>query len=140
MDAQTIILLILLGVIAGALSGLMGVGGGIIIIPGLIFLLAFSPKLAQGTSLGILLLPVGLLGVIQYYKQGYVDLRIVALISLGFIAGNYFGSKIALSLSQDILKKVFAIFLIIMAVKMLFFDDHSPEKTIENRTDIENAL
>ena len=80
MDTQTLIILIIIGIAAGMLGGMVGVGGGIIIVPALVFFLGFSQKMAQGTSLGILLLPVGILGVIQYYKEGYVDMRVVLLI------------------------------------------------------------
>lgn len=127
MDAQTILILIVIGICAGILSGLVGVGGGIIIVPALVFFLAFSQKMAQGTSLGILLLPVGILGVLQYYKQGYIDMRVVVIISLAFFLGSYFGSKIALSLSNEAVKKIFAIMMIVISIKMLFFD--STKKT-----------
>jgi len=122
MDIQTLIILLLLGIAAGMLSGLVGVGGGIIIVPALIFFMGFSQKMAQGTSLGILLLPVGILGVMQYYKQGYIDLKVVLVISAAFLFGSYFGSKIALRLPQDTVKKIFAVFMMIIAVKLLFFD------------------
>ena len=131
MSLTTILILVLLGIAAGVLSGLVGVGGGIIIVPSLIYFLSFSQRSAQGTSLGLLLLPVGILAVIEYYKQGYVDIKIVGLLALGFLAGSYFGSKIALSLPQDTLKKIFAIVLIFLAVKMLFFDKSTKEKTTE---------
>jgi uncharacterized membrane protein YfcA len=123
MDIQTILLLILAGIAAGVLSGLVGVGGGIVIVPALVLILGFSQKMAQGTSLGILLLPVGILGVMQYYKQGFVDIRVVLIISAAFLIGSYFGSKFALSLPQETIKKVFAIFMIIIAIKLLFFDN-----------------
>lgn len=122
MDIQTLIILIMIGILAGMLGGMVGVGGGIIIVPALVFFLGFSQKMAQGTSLGILLLPVGLLGVIQYYKLGFVDLRVVLIISVGFFFGSFLGSKLALSLSQETMKKIFAIILILAAVKMLFFE------------------
>jgi len=127
MDTQTLIILIIIGIAAGMLGGMVGVGGGIIIVPALVFFLGFSQKMAQGTSLGILLLPVGILGVIQYYKEGYVDMRVVLLISTGFFLGSFLGSKLALSLSQETVKKIFAILLIIVAVKMLFFNKKIPE-------------
>ena len=127
MDTQTLIILIIIGIAAGMLGGMVGVGGGIIIVPALVFFLGFSQKMAQGTSLGILLLPVGILGVIQYYKEGYVDMRVVLFISTGFFLGSFLGSKLALSLSQETVKKIFAILLIIVAVKMLFFDKKIPE-------------
>ena len=122
----TILILILVGIAAGILGGLVGIGGGIIIVPSLIYFLSFSQKSAQGTSLGLLLLPVGIFGVLEYYKQGHVDLKIVAILSVGFLAGSYFGSKVALSLPQDTVKKIFAILLLIVAVKMLFFDKLRP--------------
>ena len=85
MTWHVIIVLLLIGLAAGILGGLVGVGGGIIIVPSLIYFLGFTQKEAQGTSLGILLLPVGILGVLQFYKAGYVDLRTVWLVSfLGF--------------------------------------------------------
>ncbi len=127
MDTQTLIICILIGIAAGMLGGLVGVGGGIIIVPALVFFLGFSQKMAQGTSLGILLLPVGLFGVMQFYKQGYVDMKVVLMISTGFFAGSYFGSKFALSLSQETIKKVFAILLLLVAVKMLFFEKKAPD-------------
>jgi uncharacterized membrane protein YfcA len=124
MSVITIILLILIGIAAGMLSGFVGVGGGIIIVPALVFLLAFSQKQAQGTSLAILLLPIGIFAVLNYYKdpQVHLDLKVVGLITLGFLVGSYFGSKLALSMSDITVKKVFAIFMILMAIKMLFID------------------
>ncbi len=134
MDLQLIIILLLIGLAAGALSGIAGVGGGIIIIPCLVYFLGFSQKMAQGTSLGILLLPVGILAVWQFYKQGYVDMRVVLLISAAFVVGSYFGSKLALSLSQETLKKFFAVFLIIIAIKMLFFDKKQQDSSAASAT------
>ena len=122
MAIQTILILIVVGICAGMLSGLVGIGGGIIIVPALVYFLAFSQKMAQGTSLGILLLPIGLLAVSQYYKQGYIDLRVVLIISLAFFFGSYFGSKIALTLPQETVKKIFAVFMLLLALKMLFID------------------
>lgn len=122
MTTTVIILLIIIGVAAGMLGGMVGIGGGLVIVPALVYFLAFSQHEAQGTSLGLLLLPVGILGVINYYKNGYVDARAVGLLAIGFIVGNYFGSKWALSLPQLTLKRVFAIFMIIIALKMLFVD------------------
>ncbi|MBA2250647.1 MAG: sulfite exporter TauE/SafE family protein [Chitinophagaceae bacterium] len=137
---QTIIILILVGIASGILGGLVGVGGGIIIVPSLVYFLGFSQKTAQGTSLGILLLPIGILGVWQFYKAGYVDMRTVWLVSLGFLAGSYFGSKIALSLPQDTVKKIFAILLLLVAFKMLFFDKKIKESASENVKPVDITL
>jgi len=122
MDIQIILIIILVGIAAGILGGLVGVGGGIIIVPALVYFIGFSQKTAQGTSLGLIMLPVGILGVLQYYKQGHVDFRVVGILAVGFLAGSYFGSKIALSLPQATVKKVFALLMILIAIKMLFFD------------------
>ena len=127
MEIQTVLIIIMVGIAAGILSGLVGVGGGIIIVPALVYFIGFSQKTAQGTSLAMIMLPVGILGVMQYYKQGHVDFRIVGLLAIGFLAGSFFGSKMALSISQETLKKVFAVMMIIIAIKMLFLD--KPKKT-----------
>lgn len=133
MTIQTILILIIVGIAAGILGGLIGVGGGIIIVPSLVYFLSFSQKSAQGTSLGLLLLPVGILGVLQYYKQGYVDFKVVAIIAIGFLAGSYFGSKIALSVPQETVKKIFAIMLLLIAFKMLFIDKKIKDTGSENQ-------
>lgn len=122
MGTTTILLLILVGLAAGALSGMVGVGGGIIIVPALVYVLGFSQFQAQGTSLGLLLLPAGFLAVINYYKKGYVDFKVVMIMFVAFVIGGWLGSKLSLSLTQDAVKKVFAVIMILTAGKMLFFD------------------
>lgn len=126
MTAATFALLIMIGLLAGFLSGLIGIGGGIIIVPALVLLLGFSQKLAQGTSLGILLLPVGILAVMQYYKQGYLNVNYVLIVAGAFVVGGLLGSKLALSLSDAKMKKIFAVILMVLAIKMLFFDKSNP--------------
>ena len=140
MSLQMIIILLLVGLAAGILGGLVGVGGGIIIVPSLIYFLGFSQKEAQGTSLGILLLPIGILGVLQFYKAGYVDMRSVWLVSFGFLVGSYFGSKIALNFPQETMKKIFAILMILIALKMLFLDKKMEDKEVEDATTINTLL
>lgn len=122
MNMETIILLIVIGLAAGILSGMVGVGGGIIIVPALIFFLGFSQHEAQGTSLGLLLLPVGILAVINYYNKGYIDIKVVLIMSVAFVLGGWLGSKMSLSLSQETVKKIFAVVLLYTAVKMLGWD------------------
>ena len=129
MTLITLIILLLIGLAAGFLSGLIGIGGGVLIVPALVLFAGFSQKLAQGTSLGILLLPVGILAVIQYYKQGYLNVNYVAVISIAFILGGFLGSKLAISLSDEKMKKIFAVILMVIAVKMLFFDKAKPAST-----------
>jgi len=122
MDINTIIILLIIGVVAGMLGGLVGIGGGIIIVPALIYFLGRTQMEAQGISLALIMFPVGILGVMQYYKQGHVDFSIVLVLAIGFIVGSFLGSKIAMDLPQDNIRKLFACLLIIVAVKMLFLD------------------
>jgi len=122
MDTNTILLLILIGLFAGTMSGLVGIGGGVVIVPCLVLILGYTQHQAQGTSLGLLLLPVGVLAVINYYNTGNIDLRAVGIMCLAFIAGGWLGSKIALSLPQDTVKKIFAIVLFYTAIKMMGWD------------------
>jgi len=122
MNTETIFILIVIGLAAGTLSGLVGVGGGIIIVPALVFFLGFSQQAAQGTSLGLLLLPAGILAVINYYKQGFIDLKVVGIMCAAFVFGGWLGSKLAVSLSQDVVKKIFAIVLFYAAFKMMGWD------------------
>jgi uncharacterized membrane protein YfcA len=122
MSGESIILLVAVGLTAGVLSGLVGVGGGIIIVPALIFFLGFTQLQAQGTSLGLLLLPVGIFAVINYYKAGHIDLKVVGVMCLAFVAGGWLGSKLALRLDQEIVKKIFAIVLFYTAFRLLHWD------------------
>ena len=122
MSFQTIALLILVGLLAGMLSGLVGLGGGVIIVPALVFLLGFSQHQAQGTSLGILLLPAGIFAAMNYYKKGYIDIKVVFLLFIGFLVGGWLGSRISVNLPETVLKKIFAVALVLIAGKVLFFD------------------
>ena len=122
MSIQIVILLITIGLAAGFLSGLVGVGGGIIVVPALVFFLGFTQHEAQGTSLGLLLLPVGILAVMNYYNKGYIDVKVVGIMAVAFVLGGWFGSKLALSISEDAVKKVFAVILFYTAFKMLGWD------------------
>ena len=122
MSGQMIMLLLLIGLLAGILSGLVGVGGGIIIVPALIFFVGFTQKEAQGTSLGLLLLPIGILAVLNYYNKGLIDIKVVGMMAIGFLIGGFFGSKLALVISEDALKKIFAVVLFYTGFKMLGFD------------------
>ena len=122
MTIETIILLVIVGLAAGVLSGMVGVGGGIIVVPALVIFLGFSQHEAQGTSLGLLLLPVGILAVINYYNKGYIDIRVVAIMSVAFVLGGWLGSKLSLSLPQDTVKKIFAVVLFYTAFRMMGWD------------------
>ena len=117
---MTIFISLLLGFATGILSGLVGIGGGIIIIPALVYGFHMSQRRAQGTSLGALLLPIGILAFLEYYKAGNVDVKMALLIALGFIFGGYFGGVWAQQIPQGVLRKMFAVLLTATAVKMFF--------------------
>ncbi|MBE2231052.1 MAG: TSUP family transporter [Chitinophagaceae bacterium] len=127
MATELIVTALLIGLAAGVLSGLVGVGGGIIMVPALVFFLHYTQHQAQGTSLAVLTLPVVILASFYYYQQCQklgtpIDLRIVALLAAGFIGGGYLGGKLALSIDQESLKKIFAVILMYTAFKMLHWD------------------
>ena len=109
----------LLGLVAGIFSGLVGIGGGIIIVPALVFLFGASQHQAQGTTLALLVPPIGLLAAWTYYKEGYVDLKVAGLICLGFFLGGLLGAKLATSLSSQVLEKLFGAALLLVSLKML---------------------
>ncbi len=127
MTTQIILIALLIGLAAGVLSGLVGVGGGIIMVPALVFALNYTQHQAQGTSLAVLTLPVVIIASFYYYHQCQragtpIDLKIVGLLAMGFLVGGFFGSKLALSIPEDTLKKVFALILLYTAIKMVGWD------------------
>jgi hypothetical protein len=117
---EKIIILLIIGLAAGIFSGLLGIGGGLIIIPLLVMLLGFSQHQAQGTSLGLLLPPVGVLAVLNYYRAGYVDIKAAFIMVITFLIGSYLSSLFAVQLSENIIKKIFAVFLLAYSIKLFF--------------------
>lgn len=120
MSVTTILIIVVLGLITGFMAGMLGIGGGIIVIPALVMIMGFTQQGAQGTSLAMMLPPVGIFAVMNYYKAGHVDIKVAAILALVFIVGSIFGSKLAVKIPQDVLKKVFGGFLFLVAIKMLF--------------------
>lgn len=120
MSVSTIIILILIGVMAGVLSGVVGVGGGIIMVPALVYFLGMSQHGAQGTSLAVMLPPIGILACYNYFKTGNLDWRYAAVIAVAFVLGGYFGSKIAITIDEKMLKKIFGSVMLIAALKLIF--------------------
>ena len=116
-----IFILIIIGIVAGILSGLFGVGGGIIIVPALVFFIGMTQHEAQGTSLGLMLLPIGILAAMNYFKSGNLDIRAGLIIALAFIIGGYFGSKIALGIQEITLKRIFGVMMLAVSIKLIFF-------------------
>jgi uncharacterized membrane protein YfcA len=120
MEIQSTALIALIGTIAGLLGGLLGLGGAIIIIPALVMLMGYSQQMAQGTALIMMVLPVGGLAAFQYYQKGFVDVKASLIMAGFFFVSGFFGAKFATQIPQDILKKMFAVLLIGIAIKMWF--------------------
>ncbi len=127
MTAQLMLIIIIIGLFAGILSGLVGIGGGIILVPALVYFMGYTQHQAQGTSLGVLTLPVVIIAFITYYydcrKMGVpIDFKVIGLLAAGFLIGGFFGSSLALKLDKEVLKKIFAVLLFYTAIKMLGWD------------------
>ncbi len=122
MNTTLIVSLIVIGLLGGMLSGLFGIGGGVIMVPLMVFLLSFTQHQAQGTSLAVLSFPVAFVAAYNYYNSGdnVVDWKFAAIIAVSFIVGGFFGSKLAITINQTMLKKIFSIVLLIAAIKMFF--------------------
>jgi uncharacterized membrane protein YfcA len=127
MDTQTIITLLLIGLAAGILSGLVGVGGGIVMVPALVFFMHYTQHQAQGTSLGVIMMPVVILAFLQYYKMGQqtgnpISWQAIGFIAIAFFIGALVGGKIAVNINQQLLKRIFAVVLFYTAFKMMGWD------------------
>lgn len=116
-----IIILVLIGLIAGAFSGMFGIGGGLVMVPAMVFFLAMSQHSAQGTSLGVLVIPVAAVAAYNYYKAGELNVKFALIIAVSFVVGGYFGSKFSLGINEVLLKRIFGVLMLAMAVKLIFF-------------------
>ncbi|MBI4547467.1 MAG: sulfite exporter TauE/SafE family protein [Ignavibacteriae bacterium] len=114
-----IIQFVALGLVVGVMSGILGVGGAIFLIPALIYLLGWDQHLAQGTSLATLVPPIGILAAWQYYQAGHVNIKVAALLCLGFFVGGYFGGLFANQLPAEALRKIFGVALLFIAIHMI---------------------
>lgn len=119
LNMEAIIILLILGMVAGILSGMVGIGGGIVIVPALVYFLGYTQHQAQGTVLFMFLLPIGILGVFNYYNAGHIEFKTAFIIASTFIVGSYFGSKISIAVDQATLKKVFGAILFLVSLKMI---------------------
>ncbi len=140
LTTATVLILLAIGLFSGILGGMVGIGGGIIIVPALIYFLGFSQLNAQGTSLALIMFPVGVLGVVNYYKKGHVDFNIVFILAAGFVIGSFLGSKFAMNIPQVFVKKFFAILMIAIAIKMLFLDKKDADKDKNNHAGMLNNI
>ncbi|MDA7803097.1 sulfite exporter TauE/SafE family protein [Crocinitomix sp.] len=120
MTPQTILLLVLIGLVAGAMSGFIGIGGGVIMVPALVYIMGLSQFEAQGTSLILMLPPIGILAVMNYYKAGDVNVTFGIIIAVAFIIGGYFGSKLALNMNENVVKILFGLLMLFIAFRMIY--------------------
>ncbi len=120
MSTSALLILIAIGIVTGLMAGMLGIGGAVIMIPALVFLMGLNQQTAQGTSLAVMLPPIGIIAAYNYYKAGQVNLTFALILAVAFLIGSYFGSKLALSLPQPVLKKIFGVLLLLVAAKMLF--------------------
>lgn len=120
MTTSALLIIIAIGIIAGIMAGMLGIGGAIIMVPALVFFMGVSQHTAQGTSLAVMLPPIGIIAAYNYYKAGQVNIKFALILAAAFLIGSYFGSKLALNLPQPLLKKIFGILLLLVAAKMLF--------------------
>jgi uncharacterized protein len=118
-NMETVIILLIIGLVAGVLSGMVGIGGGIVIVPALVYFLTYSQHQAQGTVLFMFLLPIGILGVFNYYNAGHIEFKTAFIMASTFFIGSYFGSKISIGIDQATLKKVFGVILFLVSLKMI---------------------
>ncbi len=117
---MSIITCLIIGLSVGVLSGILGLGGGIFLIPALVYFFKMTQQQAQGTSLAIMIPPVGILAAMTYYKQGHIDIKIAALIALGFVLGGYVGAKLGVNLPNIMLRKIFGVTMLLISLKMIF--------------------
>jgi uncharacterized protein len=115
-----IIQFLLLGLVGGVLSGILGIGGGVFLIPALIYIFGFEQHMAQGTTLAMLIPPVGLLAAWQYWQKGYVDIKVAGLMCIGLFVGAYFGSLVANQVPGETLRKIFGVALFLISLRMIF--------------------
>ena len=108
-----------IGVLAGVLSGLVGIGGGVVIVPALVYLLGFTQQQAQGTTLALMVPPIGVLAALTYYQQGFVNIKAAVIICIAFVLGSIIGAKVAVGLPAPVLKKIFGSVILLIAIKML---------------------
>ena len=120
MTTTVLLPLIVIGIITGVAAGMLGIGGAIIMVPALVFIMGLTQHQAQGTSLAVMLPPIGIIAAYNYYKAGEVNLKFALILAGAFLIGSFFGSKLALNIPQHILKKIFAILLLLVSLKMLF--------------------
>lgn len=114
------LILVMIGLVAGVLSGMLGIGGGIVMIPAMIYILGQSQLMAQGTSLAVMLPPIGLVAAMNYYKAGNVNIMYAVIIALFFIIGSYFSSKLVIKFDPKLLRRMFAVLIIAVGAKMFF--------------------
>ena len=119
MSLYQVLILLFIGLLAGLLAGTLGVGGGLVIVPALVFILGLTQHQAQGTSLAMMLAPIGLLAALNYFREGYVNIKFAVILAVAFIVGAWLGSYISINLTGITLKRIFGILMLIVGIKMI---------------------
>ena len=126
MDIQTLLLLLCIGLLAGIASGFVGIGGGMIIVPALVFGLGLNQHMAQGTSLAMMIPPIGILAVMSYYKAGQIQLEYAGILALTFVLGAWMGSKWALRINPSVVRLIFGLFMLFAAGRLILRSWNDP--------------
>lgn len=143
MTASTIFLLLLIGLFAGAMSGFIGIGGGVIMVPALVYLMGLTQLQAQGTSLILMLPPIGILAVMNYYREGHLTNTFIiygVIIAAAFIIGSYFGSKLAIRLPESLVKLIFGVLMLYISFRMIYsgYKNYGEEKAALTEESVAN--
>jgi len=135
MTLQTILSLVLIGIFAGIMSGFVGIGGGVIIVPALVYILGLSQHEAQGTSILLMLPPIGILAFMNYYKAGQINISYGVVIAIAFVIGGYFGSKLSLQISAGKVRLIFGILMLYVAIRLIYSGINTTINETKNQTE-----
>ena len=119
MSITELIILLAIGLLAGFTGGSLGLGGGVIIVPALVFIMGLTQHQAQGTSLAVIVFPVAILGAFNYYKSGFINYKFVIVLALAFVVGSYLGSLMSINLPEKLLRKIFGFAMLALSIKMI---------------------
>jgi uncharacterized protein len=139
MSTEQIMILLVIGLAAGFMSSMVGIGGGLVIVPALVFFYGVDQKMAQGTSLMIIALPVTAAGAYAYYKSGNANWQMALIVASTFVIGGYFGGMLANKMETNTVRKIFAVFMILVSLKMLFLDKPKARPTTDSKSELRNT-
>jgi uncharacterized membrane protein YfcA len=139
MSTEQVMILLVIGLAAGFMSSMVGIGGGLVIVPALVFFYGMDQKMAQGTSLLIIALPVTAAGAYAYYKSGNANWQMALVVASTFLVGGYLGGFLANKMETNTVRKIFAVFMILVSLKMLFLDKPKAKPATDSHSDLRNT-